>query len=348
MSPYQQTSKAMKQFLTTFALLFLTLLLLHDTAPAQKTYVYAALTDEGNIAVVDPGSSRLVQRIQVGRDPLFIALNADESRLYVSNTGDITVSIVDLAGNDEAQVLRLPVNRRGINAGVLIRNWEGTRMYVAERSDDPERDLRVYVIDTQEERIVDQFDAGKEISALAISSDGSRLYVVNKGRAVRVFDTQNLQPMGTLPLLAGFEDQVWGMACSPTKDLAYITYGNANKVQAINTSTNKQSAVIDVPKYQTGIQKHVSFGPDGKYAFVLNYKDTFKEIDGVNVIDAAKNEITKIFNSGEVLLGIAVTDDAKTCYVASKDLKWYNLLTLEHIRSISLRTTIGDIVVVER
>lgn len=338
----------MKQFLTTFALLFLTLLLLHDVAPAQKTYVYAALTDEGNIAVVDPESSRLVQRIQVGRDPLYVALNADKSRLYVSNTGDITVSIVDLAENREVQVLRLPVNRRGINAGVMIRNWEGTRMFVAERSDDPARDLRVYVIDTQKENIINQFDAGTNISALAVSSDGSKLYVVNKGSAVRVFDTQNYQPMGTLPLVPGFGDRVFGIACSPTQDLAYVSYGSANKIQAINTATNKEIGVIDVPKYQTGIQRHISFSPDGKYAFVLNNKDSFKEIDGVNVIDASKNEIIKLFNSGQVLLGITVTDDAKTCYVASSDLKWYNILTLEHIRSISLRTTIGGIVVVER
>lgn len=338
----------MKQFLTTFALLFLTLLLLHDVAPAQKTYVYAALTDEGNIAVVDPGSSRLVQRIQVGRDPLYVALNADKSRLYVSNTGDITVSIVDLADSREAQVLRLPVNRRGINAGVMIRNWEGTRMYVAERSDDISRELRVYVIDTQKENIIDQFDAGTNISALAVSSDGTKIYVVNKGEAVRVFDAQTYQPMGTIKLIPGYENKVWGMGCSPTKDLAYISYGDANKIQAINTGTNKESAVIDVPKYHTGIQKQITFGPDGKYAFVINHKDTFREIDGVNVVDAATNEVIKIFNSGEVLLGIAVTDDAKTCYVASKDLKWYNLLTLEHIRSISLRTTIGGIVVLER
>ncbi|PLX26312.1 MAG: hypothetical protein C0600_11020 [Ignavibacteria bacterium] len=338
----------MKQFLTSFALLLLTVLFLHDSASAQDTYVYAALTDEGNIAVVDPGSSRLLQRIQVGRDPMYVALNADKSRLYVSNTGDITVSIVDLTDAREEQVLRLPVNRRGINAGVLIRNWEGTRMYIAERADDETRDLRVYVIDAQKEKIVAQFDAGKNISAMAVSSDGTKLYVVNKGSGIRIFDTQSNQPMGSLKPIPGHESNVWGIACSPTKDLAYVSYGASNKIQAFNTASNKETAVIDMPKYHTGIQKNINFSPDGKYAFVLNHKNTFKEIDGVNVIDANKNEVIKIFNAGVVLHGISITDDAKTCYVASKDLKWYNLLTLEHIRSISLRTTIGGIVVVER
>ena len=338
----------MKQFLAAFALVVLVVTFGSERVTAQKPYIYAALTDEGNLAVVDPGSSRLVQRIQVGRDPIDVVMNADRTRLYISNTGDITVSIVDLAQAKEAQVLRLPVNRRGINAGVMIRNWEGTKVFVAERADDATRDLRIYVIDTQKELIVAQFDAGKQITAMAQSFDGSKLYVVNAGEGIRVFSTDDFTQTGTVKPIAGLEKDVWGIACSPTEAKAYVTYGGANKIQVISTATNQETAVIDVPKYHTGIQKRIVYSPDGKFAFALNYKNTFKEIDGVNVIDASKNEITKIFNSGVVPNGIAINHNNKVAYFASSDLKWYNMLTLEHIRSISLRTKIGGIVVVER
>ncbi len=338
----------MKSFLTAFSLFVLAVLLCNEYASAQKPYIYAALTDEGNIAVVDPGSSRLVQRIQVGRDPLDVVLNADKTKLYVSNTGDITVSIVDIAESTEKQVLRLPVNRRGINTGVMIRNWEGTRIFVAERADDPTRDLRIYVIDTQKENIVSQFDAGKSISAMSVSNDGTKLFVVNKGEGIRVFSTSDYKQMGSVKTLAGKEASVWGLACSPTAPVAYISYGSENKIQVINTANNLQTSVIDVPKYHTGIQKRIVFSLDGKFAFVINHKKTFKEVDGINVIDASKNEINKIFNSGVVLHGITVNHNNKVVYVASSDLKWYNMLTLEHIRSISLRTTIGGIAVIER
>lgn len=338
----------MKSFLTAITLFVLAVSFCSDIASAQKPYIYAALTDEGNLAVVDPGSSRLVQRIQIGRDPMDVVLNADKTKLYISNTGDITVSIVDIAEATEKQVLRLPVNRRGINAGVMIRNWEGTRIFVAERSDDASQDLRVYVIDTQKENIVAQFDAGKSISAMAVSHDGAKLFVVNKGEGIRVFNTSDYAPMGSVTPLAGKGASAWGIACSPTAPVAYVTYGTANKIQVVNTATNQQSGVIEVPKYNTGIQKRIVFSPDGKYAFVINHKNTFKEVDGINVIDASKNEITKLFNSGVVQHGIAVNYNNRVVYIASSDLKWYDLLTLEHIRSISLRTAIGGIVVVER
>ncbi len=336
----------MKQFLSILALLVFTLVLLPVQSYAQKTYVYAALTDEGNIAKIDPAINKLLQRIQVGREPVSVALNADKSRLYVSNTGDITVSIVDLKDDRVSQVLRLPVNRRGIYAGVLIRNWEGTRIFIAERSDVPDTDLRVYVIDTQKELVVGQFDAGKNITALSVTGDGTKIYVANAGSGITVYDTQNYQLLATIPAVNGFAETLMGVACSPTASLAYASYGTANKIQVIDTEGNKQTSVLDMPKYHTGSQKDITFSPDGHYAFVINHKNVFKDIDGINVIDASKNEIVKIFNSGEVMKGLAVTDDNKIAYIASKDLKWYSLVTLEHIRSISLRTTLGGIAVV--
>ncbi len=338
----------MKQFLSFFAALVLTVLILAPGATAQKTWVYAALTDEGNVAIIDPATNKLQQRIQVGREPVSVAFNADKSRLYISNTGDITVSIMDVKDARVAQVLRLPVNRRGIYAGVMIRNWEGTRMYVAERSDTPDRDLRVYVIDAQKELITAQFDAGQNITALSVSNDGTKIFVANAGSGISVYDTQSFERLGTVAAINGFAGTLSGVACSPTADLAYASYGPANKIQVINTATMQQSGVIDVPKYHTGSQKEIVFSPDGRYAFAVNHKNVFKEVDGVNVIDAAKNEIIKLFNSGVVMKGIAVTEDNKMVYIAANDLKWYSLVTLEHIRSISPRTTIGGIAVVYR
>jgi len=336
----------MKQFLKLSALVVLAFVLFSHFATAQKTLVYIALTDEGNIAIVEPSTNKLLQRIQVGRDPVFVTLNADKTRLYVSNTGDITVSIVDLTDRRVAQVLRLPVNRRGIYAGPLIRNWEGTRVLVAERSETPDRDLRVYVIDTQRELVVAQFDAGKNISALSVSSDGNKIYVANAGTGIGVYDARSYELLSVIPALKGYEDMLHGFACSPTANLAYASYGSANTIQIINTASDEVTGVIEMPKYHTGSQKDITFTPDGKYAFVINHKNVFRDIDGINVIETVKNEVVKIFNSGVVMNGIAVTEDSRTAYFASGDLKWYNLLTLEHIRSISLRTTLGGIAVV--
>ncbi|MDH7515375.1 MAG: YncE family protein [Bacteroidota bacterium] len=321
------------------------------TAPvthAQPHMVYAVLQDEGNLAVVDPEKGRLIQRIQIGRKPDMIALNENDTKVYISNTGDVTVSIVTLSSRSVTQVLRLPVNRRGIYAGPLTRTPDGLKIFVAERSETADEDLRIYVIDTRKELIVRQFDGGKNIAAMSVSYDGGKLFVLNRGEGVSVYDAETCEKLGTVELIAGFAADAAGLACSPTAPKGYITYGTRNTVQAFNTESYKNTATIPMPKYKTGNQTDVVFGRDGRYAFVINRKNTLKEVNGVNVIDAASDTVVKLFNSGVVRRGIMTSPDGKICYIAAEDLKWYNMETLEHIRSISLRTTIAGIAVVNK
>jgi DNA-binding beta-propeller fold protein YncE len=316
-----------------------------QTARAQKQIIYAVLHDEGNLAIVDPSSGKLVQRIQVGRAPDCIVANADNSKLYISNTGEITVSIVSVTDAKVSQVLRLPVNRRNIYAGPMTRTPDGSTIFVAERSDGDDL-LRVYAIDTKKEQIVGQFEAGPSISAVSVSNDGKKVFVANKGKGVKAYDAATYQEIGAVALLKGLEDNLASITCSPTAAKAYISYGPKNHVQVINTETLKSSADVAMPKYKTGSQGAITFSGDGRFAFVVNRKVDLKELDGVIVFDAAKDEVVKIFNSGIVQRGIIVAPDNKTCYVAADELRWYNLETLEHLRNINLRTPIFGIAVI--
>jgi DNA-binding beta-propeller fold protein YncE len=340
--------KASSFFLSVVLALFACSLLLPKTAHSQRQLVYCALYDENNIGIVDPVAGKLVQRIQVGRNPDQVLLNSDRSKLYVSNTGEFTVSIVSIAENKVSQVLRLPVNRRNIYSGVMARTPDGMKIFVAERAEGDE-DLRIYVVDTQKELIIGQFDAGKHIVSVAVSNDGKKLFVVNKGESIRVFDTDTYQATGTVELVKGCEADLTAIGTSPIAPKACVSYGKMNKAQLFNTDNLKTESVLDMPKYKTGIQGDVNFNPDGKYAFIFNSKTTLKEVDGVNVLDVAKNEFIKIFNSGVVDRGIATADDNNICYIAAQDLlKWYALSRLEHLKSISLRTQIHGIAVVPK
>lgn len=320
---------------------------LHPPLTAQKHIVYAALHDENNLGIVDPVAGKLIQRIQVGRNPDMIAFNSDNSRLYVSNTGEITVSIVSLAETKVVQALRLPVNRRNIYAGPLTRTPDGLKIFVAERADNNE-ELRIYVIDTKREQIVSQFDAGKNITALSVSHDGAKLFVLNQGEGVRVFDAGNYTQLGSVELLPGLAADLSGLACSPTEAKGYLSFGTKNRVEAFSTETLKSIKDIPVPKYHTGNQSSIVFSANGKWAYVVNRKVALKEVDGINVLDTQKNEIIKLFNSGVVNRGIMSAPTGDLCYIAAEELKWYNMSTLEHQRSISLRTPIYGIAVIQK
>ncbi len=327
------------------AFVLLLMLLLTGETHAQKAIVYAALFDEHNLAIVDPDAGRIIQRIQVGRGPDNVICTKGKSRLYISNTGEITVSIVSIPEKRVAQVLRLPVNRRNIYAGPMTMTPDGSQIFVAERAENNE-ELRIYVIDTKKENIVAQFDCGKNVNALSVSHDGRKLFVVNKSEGIQVFDVETRERIGMVELLKGAAQDLHFIACSPSEAKACITYGPQNKVQIISTETYKTESVVQVPKFKTGAQKDIFFSPNGAYAFIINHKVDLKEVDGINVLDMTKKEFIKIFNSGVVHRGQATTENGSVYYVAGPDLKWYNLLTLEHLKTVSLRTRIYGIAVI--
>ncbi|MAT38172.1 MAG: hypothetical protein CL946_01065 [Ectothiorhodospiraceae bacterium] len=326
---------------TTFLLLFL-FVSFKSNAQNDSYTVYAALYKENNLALISPEKGRIIQRIQVGRNPDYIAFNATKNRLYVSNTGEITVSVVDIVSNKVINVHRLPVNRRGIYAGVMVASPDGKRMYVAERPDEPEP-LRIYVLDTEKDRQVAQFNVGDNVNSMSVSHDGKKLFVVEKGKSITVYNTETYATMGTVPLLEGLVDKVENIACSPAEAKAFITYSNANKLQVISTDTYKTTAECEPDRHKTGTQRDIFVPNDGKYAFVINDKDALKDVEGILVYDVEKNEYIKIFNAGYVPRGMGVSDDETRFFVASNYLKWYNMLTLEHIASMSLRTEIRGI-----
>lgn len=315
----------------------------------QHSYtVYAALYEENNLAIIDPSQGRIIQRIQVGRNPDWLFLNADKSKVYTINTGEYSVSVVDLAEKREIQSLRLPVNRRGIYAGPSAASPDATRLFVGETADKTQQ-LRIYVIDMDKVKQIGQFDVGKNINSISVSHDGKKLFVVDKdAKSVTVYDAETYGTIGKVPLIPGFEGKVECIACSPAAPKAFITYGDANKLQVINTDTYKTISTLDMPKYKTGFQRDIYVQRDGKYAFIINDKNDLKDIDGVLVYDVAKNEIIKIFDAGHVPRGMTTTADNLNFFVASNYLKWYNLLTLEHLKSMSLRTEIRGIVVIEK
>lgn len=67
----------------------------------------AAATTSGFVAVFDVPGHRLLGTIETGREPGWITFGADPGRCYVSNRGEDTVSVLDLATLSEAG--RIPV-----------------------------------------------------------------------------------------------------------------------------------------------------------------------------------------------------------------------------------------------
>src|SRR5213083_356586 len=78
-------------------------------------FLYAADTDLGVVAKIDPREDKVVKVIRVGKAPWRIYMNHDGNYAITPNNGDQTISIIDLKANRVAATLEAGPNMTGVN-----------------------------------------------------------------------------------------------------------------------------------------------------------------------------------------------------------------------------------------
>lgn len=329
--------------------------------------VFLLLSEEGNIALVDPTEGVMKRRIQVGSRPEYIALDATGKKAFVSNTKTNTISVVDVAGETQTKIIHIPVVPHDLTLGVLAVNPVKNHIYVAESQ--TATSSNIWVIDAATETIVTSFDAGPRISNISTTNNGKCIYVANEGSGINVFDAESFKriasPIATTEKAAAAPTTgkkktktvkavasqpapgvVRSVACNPKLNKAYVTFGTRNVIEVINTDTHKPEGTITVPVLAQGDQRYISCSPDGAWAFVVNYQIDYKTVNSVLLLKTASNEIVKLFDTGPVKNGISVSSDGALVYIASKSFKSFNLQTFELIRSVFFQTELSGMVTI--
>ncbi|MFN3006305.1 beta-propeller fold lactonase family protein [Mycolicibacterium wolinskyi] len=236
--------------------------------------LYVANTGSNTISVIDARTGRLidtnptvagVNAITVGSSPSALAINQNGTRLYVANTGSNTVSVIDTSTYRVIDTNTAVAGTNSISVGsapsALALSADGSRLYVANRTSNT-----VSVIDTSTYRVIDtntavagtnSINVGSSPSALALSPNGTKLYVVNTGSGtVSVIDTATNVRIDADPTSSSLDIRVGGaptsVALSPDGSLAYVANG-PDTISVINTKTNTVARTVTIdPTAESG------------------------------------------------------------------------------------------------
>ena len=225
---------------------------------ATKESQQAVVGDASTFGLAAMSTSQTVSEVTsaapvtTGSGPAGVVVSPDGKRAYVANTGSNTVSVIN---NEPASVNYNTVISTvsvGSSPSALAISPDGTRLYVANTGS---RTVSVINIDTAT-NTYQRIDAnpstssmdigvGSSPSALAISPDGTRLYVANRGsNTVSVIDTATNKLIDANPSIfsrnIGVGSSPSALAVSDTR--LYVANRGSNTVSVIDTATNK---VID-------------------------------------------------------------------------------------------------------
>jgi YVTN family beta-propeller protein len=178
--------------------------------------------------------------IVVGGSPRGVAVTPDGRKVYVTNAGndtesliDDTVSVIDTETDDV--VATITINDSSFGVAVTP---DGSKVYVTNLNRPT-----VSVIDTGTNTVVALIGMGVGPRGVAVTPDGSKVYVANPSdNRVAVIDTEfdtlvaTIQ-VGTSPI---------GVAVTPDGSRVYVANQGSNTVSVIDTADNTV-AVLAIP-----------------------------------------------------------------------------------------------------
>lgn len=285
--------------------------------PLSLTSAYVANANYNNVSVISTATNFILASINVGSNPQGVAATADGSRVYVTNSRDNTVSVIDAhtntlvvpniktlsdpfgicvspdgkwvyftsAGTGQVIVMnsstfeQTPIKVQSKPIGVAI-SPDGSMLYVSNSGTN-----NVSVINTATNSVSSTLTVGTKPDGLLLSPDGTKLYVVNTGSAsVTVFNTVTAALITTIKV--GFEP--FGITQNPDGSRVYVTNSQSNSVSVIDGVANNVITEVPVGAVPFGI----SVNPDGSVVYVANQFS-----NDISVIDTKTNKEINRFDS---------------------------------------------------
>ena len=313
-------------------------------APVPKPLTVGASVDIPSIAGT----------IAVGKTPGFVAIAPNGRFAYIANRAAGVVTVVDTAIDQVVATIPIPDGP----PQYLAFAPDGKRLYVSVFND-PDRSInRVAVLDTGTNTVITTIKVGSRPFALAVSPDGSQIYVPNHDSStVSVIDTAS----NSLVTDIRVKPNPHWVAFSKDGTRAYAVNHESNIVSVIDTSTRAIVAEIPVQKSPHSIAVHptqplvanvnydsnsltvidataekvvatipvgnhpqdVDWAPDGRHIYVTNVDG-----DSMTVIATDGYRVTATIPTGRASTSIAVLPDGSKAYVTGLNSGTLTVLNL--------------------
>ena len=220
----------------------------------------------------------------VGFYPVGVAVNVLANRVYVSNSGDNTVSVLD--GNTSASLATIAVGQ--LPCAIAV-NPVTNRIYVGNINSSD-----VTVINGSTFRVVQSIPVGKAPCAVALTPDTNQIFVGNYGdNTISVINGSTNTQTAMIPV----SSTPAGLATNYVTNRLYSANGAAGTLSVIDTTSLETVAVVPVGQVPDAVGVNLSTNT----VYVGNFMSR-----SVSVIDGNTNTVMATIPVGLGPSGVAV------------------------------------------
>ncbi len=272
--------------------------------------------DEDTVSYVDAVSGQTVGVINVDHNPHEVAVTADGSISYVTNSGGGTVSVLDNRNFTELQRISHPLFKFPHGVGLSADEHE---LFIAAT-----RSNRVFVIDTSDMEVKEVLATHQKATHMIyLDPDRTRIYIPNIGSDnITIMDAATREIITHIPVGAGPE----GAAVHPDGRTLYVANQHDNNLH-----------VIDLESYEVVASRRLgtcpirlTFTPDGRYALIPN-----RESNDLSIIDTARQWEIKRIPTGVWPGGTVVDGTGSRAFVANNKTNDISVIDMEGIVEIT-------------
>ncbi len=233
--------------------------------------------------------------VPVGFYPVGVAVNSVTNRVYVPNSGDNTLSVID--GATSATLATVPVGQLPCAVGA---NSQTNRIYVANVNSN-----NISVIDGSTNQVIQTVSAGRGPCAVTITPANNRIFVGNYGdNTITVIDGATNTVLNTI-------QNNWtpgGLGSNQVTGRVYSANAYAATVSVIDSATLTTLAVIPVGL----LADAVDVNPQTNRVYVANFMSAT-----VSVIDGSANTVIATIPVGWGPSGVAVDASRNRIFVGN-------------------------------
>ncbi|QBM21573.1 YncE family protein [Citrobacter arsenatis] len=246
--------------------------------------------------------------IEISRRAFATAMDEENQVLYVGNTLEGSVTLIDTRSGKELAILQLSEAKNPkdiVHTREMVLDKQHHRLYV---SGVAEKGI-VWVVDTQKrEKVATLKNMGQYPTGMAVDANKNRLYVVNGRNELITLDTTNHQIISRFSIEPGKKHFFLNIALDAKNNRAFLTDPDLADVLVVDINNGKVIAPIKVINSLA-----VMYNEKRQEVYI-----THRNAKRISIVDSKTYQVKQSIETTELPNSLALSADANTLYVSVK------------------------------